>query len=185
MLLWDFGSEKLVVRPTGPMARASDFYHLWLIWGLRVRVPRGVFLFGCRRLAFTDATLELERLDGSSNDRGQDGPDVGFSRRGHSEETLQGVRLDRGRRERALCTFFAASRRHSMFALPKKLSSSLGIIGDDPKLAFRTQASGIRRMIDVRVGEISPSCDSDRLPLLAQNIPSTDDRYWSQVLAIS
>ncbi|KAG9047480.1 hypothetical protein FS837_002125, partial [Tulasnella sp. UAMH 9824] len=53
-----------------------------------------------------------------------------------------------------------------MFSLPKRLSTSFGIIGDDPKLAFRTQPSGIRRLAEVR------------------NIPPTDDKYWSQFVEL-
>lgn len=50
-----------------------------------------------------------------------------------------------------------------MFPLPKNLGSSLGFIGNDPKLAFRTQPSGIARLAE------------------KQNIAETDDAYWSQV----
>ncbi|KAG8953735.1 hypothetical protein FRC04_001939 [Tulasnella sp. 424] len=53
-----------------------------------------------------------------------------------------------------------------MFSLPKRLSTSFGIIGDDPKLAFRTQPSGIRRLAEAR------------------NIPATDDKYWSQFVEL-
>ena len=49
-----------------------------------------------------------------------------------------------------------------MFSVPK-LGSSLGLIGNDPKLAFRTQPSGIARL-------------AERAP-----IAETDDAYWSQV----
>ena len=53
-----------------------------------------------------------------------------------------------------------------MFPLPKKLSSSLGslsFLGNDPKLAFRTEPSGIAKLADQR------------------GIAETDDVYWSQV----
>jgi hypothetical protein len=50
-----------------------------------------------------------------------------------------------------------------MFNLPKKLGESFGFIGNDPKLAFRTQPSGIARLAD------------------KTNIAETDDAYWSQV----
>jgi hypothetical protein len=51
-----------------------------------------------------------------------------------------------------------------MFSVPK-LSSSLGLIGNDPKLAFRTQPSGIARLAEGAL------------------IAETDDAYWSQVSA--
>ena len=53
-----------------------------------------------------------------------------------------------------------------MFPLPKRLSSSFGIIGNDPKLAFRTQPGGITRLVEVR------------------NIAETDDGYWTQVCVL-
>lgn len=49
-----------------------------------------------------------------------------------------------------------------MFSVPK-LSSSLGLLGNDPKLAFRTQPNGIARL-------------AEKTP-----IAETDDAYWSQV----
>lgn len=49
-----------------------------------------------------------------------------------------------------------------MFSVPK-LGNSLGFIGNDPKLAFRTQPNGIARL-------------AEKTP-----IAETDDGYWSQV----
>ncbi|KAG9024760.1 hypothetical protein FRB95_011122 [Tulasnella sp. JGI-2019a] len=53
-----------------------------------------------------------------------------------------------------------------MFSIPRKLSSSFGILGNDPKLGFRTQPSGIKRLVEDR------------------NIPATDDTYWSQYVLL-
>ncbi|KDQ20543.1 hypothetical protein BOTBODRAFT_26557 [Botryobasidium botryosum FD-172 SS1] len=52
-----------------------------------------------------------------------------------------------------------------MFALPRKLSSPFGLLGDDAKLAFRTKPTGIARLSDTR------------------NIPESDE-YWSQYATI-
>ncbi|KAF8328817.1 high-temperature-induced dauer-formation protein-domain-containing protein [Cantharellus anzutake] len=52
-----------------------------------------------------------------------------------------------------------------MFPFPK-LSSSFGLIGNDPKLAFRTQPGGITKLAEVR------------------NIAETDDAYWSQYVQL-
>ncbi|KAG8965749.1 hypothetical protein FRC03_000199 [Tulasnella sp. 419] len=49
-----------------------------------------------------------------------------------------------------------------MFSLPRKISTSLGILSDDAKLLFRTQPAGLRRLAEVR------------------NLSPTDDTYWSQ-----
>lgn len=53
-----------------------------------------------------------------------------------------------------------------MFPLPKKLSSSFGLLGDDAKLAFRTQPNGIAKLAEKR------------------DISETDDVYWSQACAV-
>jgi hypothetical protein len=50
-----------------------------------------------------------------------------------------------------------------MLSLPKKLSSPFGILGDDAKLAFRTQPGGIAKLFETR------------------NISAADETYWSQV----
>lgn len=67
-----------------------------------------------------------------------------------------------------------------MFSIPRKLSSSLGIIGDDPKLAFRTQASGLRRLLDNRVSE-GPLKSRPGIHLALQSVPASDIDYWGQV----
>ncbi|KAG9086018.1 hypothetical protein FS749_003968, partial [Ceratobasidium sp. UAMH 11750] len=49
-----------------------------------------------------------------------------------------------------------------MFGLGKRLSTPFGLLGEDPKLSFRTKKSGISRLAE------SP------------NIPESDESYWSQ-----
>ncbi|KAG9095774.1 hypothetical protein FRC06_009431 [Ceratobasidium sp. 370] len=49
-----------------------------------------------------------------------------------------------------------------MFGLGKRLSTPFGLLGEDPKLSFRTKKSGIFRLAE------SP------------NIPESDESYWSQ-----
>ncbi|KAJ1311517.1 hypothetical protein OPQ81_010003 [Rhizoctonia solani] len=49
-----------------------------------------------------------------------------------------------------------------MFSLGKRLSTPFAILGEDPKLSFRTKKSGIVRLSESR------------------NIPDSDDAYWSQ-----
>ncbi|QRW05595.1 hypothetical protein RhiLY_04594 [Ceratobasidium sp. AG-Ba] len=49
-----------------------------------------------------------------------------------------------------------------MFNLGKRLSTPFGLLGEDPKLSFRTKKSGISRLSET------------------QNIPESDESYWSQ-----
>lgn len=71
----------------------------------------------------------------------------------------------------------------TMFSrLPSQLSAPFGILGDEPKLAFRSQQGGIAKLASSRARNLNSVPFAELIiPLYAtQDIPPTDS-YWDQV----